>query len=40
MLHIKFHGYRPAGSRDEDFEGFAIYGHGGHLGNVTSRGGS
>ena len=32
MLHTKFRGNRPAGS--EVF--FTIYGHGGHLGHVTS----
>ena len=37
MLHTKFHGNRPAGSGEEDFERvFTIYGHGGHLGHVTS----
>ena len=37
MLHTKFHGNRPASSRGEDFLGvFTIYGHGGHLGHVTS----
>ena len=37
MLHTKFRGNRPAGSREEDFERvFTIYGHGGHLGHVTS----
>ena len=36
MLHTKFRGNRPASS-GEDFEGvFTIYGHGGHLGHVTS----
>ena len=34
MLHTKFRGNRPAGSGVEDF--FTIYGHGGHLGHVTS----
>ena len=35
MLHSKFRGNRTAGS--EDFSGgFTIYGHGGHLGHVTS----
>ena len=33
MLHCKFRGNRLAGSREEDF---TIYGHGGHLGHVTS----
>ena len=37
MLHTKFRGNRSTGSRVEDFYGlFTIYGHGGHLGHVTS----
>ena len=37
MLHTKFHGNPPAGSGEEDFyRVFTIYGHGGHLGHVTS----
>ena len=37
MLHTKFHGNQPAGSGEEDFKRvFIIYGHGGHLGHVTS----
>ena len=37
MLHTKFHGNQPAGSGEEDFKRlFTIYGHGGHLGHVTS----
>ena len=37
MLHTKFHGNPPAGFREEDFRRvFTIYGHGGHLGHVTS----
>ena len=36
MLHTKFRGNRPAGSGEEDFKCFTIYGHGGHLGHVTS----
>ena len=37
MLHTKFHGNWPAGSGKEDFlRIFTIYGHGGHLGHVTS----
>ena len=37
MLHTKFRGNRPASSREEDFyRVFTIYGHGGHLGHVTS----
>ena len=37
MLHTKFRGDRPAGSGEEDFlRVFTIYGHGVHLGYVTS----
>ena len=37
MLHTKFRGNQPAGSGEEDFlRAFTIYGHGGHLGHVTS----
>ena len=37
MLHTKFRENWPAGSREDDFlRVFAIYGHGGHLGQVTS----
>ena len=37
MLHAKFLGNRPAGSGEKDFwRVFTIYGHGGHLGHVTS----
>ena len=37
MLHTKFHGNWPAGSREEDFlKFFTIYGHGDYLGHVTS----
>ena len=37
MLHTKFHGNWPAGSCKEDFlRVFTIYGHGSHLGHVTS----
>ena len=37
MLHTKFHGNRPAASGEEDFfKVFTIYGHGGHLGYLTS----
>ena len=37
MLHTKFRENRPAGSGEEDFfMSFTIYGHGGHLGHVTS----
>ena len=36
MLHTKFRKNRPAGSGEEDFgRVFTIYGHGGHLGQVT-----
>ena len=36
MLHTKFRGNRPAGSGEEDFyRVLTIYGHGGHLGNLT-----
>ena len=36
MLHTKFRGNRPAGSREEDFwKVFPIHGRGGHLGHVT-----
>ena len=36
MLHAKFQNHRPSGSGEEDFlKVFAIYSHGGHLGNVT-----
>ena len=37
MLHTKFRGNLPAGSREEDFyRVFTIYGRGGHFGHVTS----
>ena len=37
MLHNKFRGNWPAGSSEEDFlRVFTIYGHGSHLGHVTS----
>ena len=36
MLRTKFHGNRPAGSGEDFFKVFIIYGHGGHLGHVTS----
>ena len=37
MLHTKFRGNRPAGSGEKDFwRVFTIYGHGSHLGHVTS----
>ena len=37
MLHTKFRGNRPAGSRVEDFfRVFTIYGHDGHLSQVDS----
>ena len=37
MIHTKFRENRPAGSGEEDFEGFlTIYGRGGHLGHLTN----
>ena len=36
MLHTKFRGNRPAGSREDFLKVFTIYGRGGHLGHVTS----
>ena len=37
MLHTKFRGNRLDSSGEEDFKRvFTIYGHGGHLGHVTS----
>ena len=37
MLHTKFRGNRSTGSGEEDFQRVStIYGHGGHLGHVTS----
>ena len=36
MLHTKFHGNRPACSGEDFKRVFTIYGHGGHLGHVTS----
>ena len=37
MLHTKSQGHWPFGSREEDIQRvFTIYGHGGHLGHVTS----
>ena len=36
MLHTKFPGNRPAGSGEGFKRVFTIYGHGGHLGHVTS----
>ena len=36
MLHTKFRGNRPAGSGEEYFKCFTIYGRGGHLGHMTS----
>ena len=37
MLHTKFCGNRPTGSKEEDFlRFFTIYGHSRHLGHVTS----
>ena len=36
MLHTKFHENWPAGSGEDFRRVFTIYGHGGHLGHVTS----
>ena len=36
MLHTKFHGNRPASSGEDFLKFLPIYGHGGHLGHVTS----
>ena len=39
MLQAKFQDHRTSGSGEEDFQRFLympIYGHGGHLGHVTS----
>ena len=36
MLHTKFRGNPPAGSGEDFLRVFSIYGHGGHLGHVTS----
>ena len=37
MLHTKFRGNQPTGSGEKISKGFFnIYGHGGHLGHVTS----
>ena len=36
MLHIQFRGNRPASSGEDFRRVFTIYGHGGHLGHVTS----
>ena len=36
MLHTKFRGNRPAGSREDIKRDFTIYWHGGHIGHVTS----
>ena len=36
MLHTKSQGHQPSGSGEEDFKKVStIYGHGGHLGQVT-----
>ena len=36
MMHTKFQGHQPFGSREEDFlKVFTIYGHGSNLGHVT-----
>ena len=36
MLHTKFRGNQPLGSGVDFLRVFTIYGHGGHLGHVTS----
>ena len=36
MLHTKFRGNRPAGSGEDFYKVFTIYGHGDHLGHVTT----
>ena len=36
MLHTEFRGNWPAGSGKDFLRVFTIYGHGGHLGHVTS----
>ena len=36
MLHTKFPGNQPAGSGEDFGRVFTIYGHGGHLGHLTS----
>ena len=35
MLHTKFQGHWPFGSREDILRVFTIYGHGGHLNHVT-----
>ena len=35
MLHAKFQDHRTCGSGEDFFKVFTIYGHCGHLGNVT-----
>ena len=35
MLHTKFLGNRPAGSREDFLRVFTMCGHGSHLGHVT-----
>ena len=37
MIHTKFQGHLPSAFGEEDlFNVFPVYGHGGHLGNVTN----
>ena len=36
MLHTKFCGNRPVCSGEDFLRVFTIYGHGGHLGHMTS----
>ena len=37
MLHTKFYGNQPAGSGEDYYRVFTIYGHGGHLVHVTMQ---
>ena len=36
MLHTKFRGNQPVGFKEDFLRVFTIYGHGRHLGHVTS----
>ena len=35
MIHATFQNHRPSGSGEDFIKYFAIYSHGGHLGNAT-----
>ena len=35
-LHTKVNVIRSTGSREEEFKGLGMYGHGGHLGYITN----